>query len=169
MANFLVVDGYNIIHAWDELKKLTEKDLDHARSRLIDLLAEYGAAKDLDVIVVFDAHMVKGGTGSRDHVNSVQIVYTTEGETADMFIERFTASLENGDTVAVATSDWDQQRVVFGKGAYRISARELQKEIQLCKNELRENYINNHGFEGTIRNYVNNNIREMLEKIRRQK
>lgn len=169
MAEYLLVDGYNVVYAWDELKKLVDKDLNHARLRLIDLLAEYGAYKGLQVYVVFDAHLVKGGQGFSETVNGTEVIYTTEGETADSFIERFTASVAPGDRVLVATSDWNQQRIVFGKGAVRVSSRELQRELMLFKQEVRERGAGPKDYDTTLRQHLKDNILEVLEKIRRQK
>lgn len=169
MADFLLVDGYNIIHAWDELKKLMDEDIEHARLRLIDLLDNYQAVKGIKVIVVFDAHLVKGGSGSRDNGSGVNVIYTSEGETADMLIEKMVGQLMVDGQVTVATSDWAQQRIVFGKGAVRLSARELVKEVTSWKDDV-SGHIEPLNYNGRkIGGYLDENVREILERLRRQK
>ncbi len=169
MAGFLIVDGYNILHAWDEFKGLIEPDLAHARARLVDMLGEYRALKGIQVIVVFDAHLVKGGAGSREEVHGVEVIYSAEGETADMVIERLAGRLGGNFNVTVATSDWAEQRLVFSQGAVRMSARELREELTVCKEEARGCLAALRGYDGKVRGYLDDDIRESLEKIRRQK
>lgn len=126
----LVVDGYNIIGAWDELKALKQKDFDQARNRLIEILEEYRFLKQMRVIVVFDALYVKG-LGKKQAVNEVEVIYTREDETADECIERLVKSLKQvNNQVYVATSDFMEQRTIFSRGALRISARELKAELE---------------------------------------
>ena len=169
MVDFLLVDGYNIIHAWDELKKLMETNIEHARLRLVDLMASYQAVKGVKVIVVFDAHLVKGGSGSRENESGVEVIYTSEGETADSLIEKMVGQLILEGRVTVATSDWAQQRIVFGKGAVRLSARELVQEVTQMKHDVtRQIELNNYDSR-KLRGYLDDNVREILERIRRQK
>lgn len=125
----LVVDGYNVIGAWDELVRLKQKDIGQARNRLIDMLVEYQAFTGDRVIIVFDALYVKG-TESRKSVYTVEVIYTKEEETADECIERLVKSLKNvKNQVYVATSDYMEQTTIFSRGALRISSRELLLEI----------------------------------------
>ena len=168
MADFLVVDGYNILHGWPELKEMVERDLEHARIKLLDIMGDYQAVSGVKVIVVFDAHLVKRGIGSKDVVSGVDVIYTPEGETADMVIERFAGQLGENDRLTVATSDWAQQRIVFGKGAVRLSARELAQEVKSYR-KLSEAYSEIPGTRRELRGYLNDNIRETLERLRRQK
>ncbi|PKM79671.1 MAG: hypothetical protein CVU89_17125 [Firmicutes bacterium HGW-Firmicutes-14] len=168
MTDYLIVDGYNILHAWNSLKGLLKEDFEHARLRLIDILGDYRAAKGIKVLVVFDAHMVKGGAGSKETVNGVEVIYTAEGETADMAIEKLAGKVETGGVVTVATSDWAQQRIVFGRGAVRLSARELEQEVMSCRKEMQDHFGNQVIPQGLGR-YISDEIREILEKIRRQK
>src|SRR5690625_814615 len=124
MNNVLVVDGYNIIGAWEELKTLKDIDMAQARDRLIELMADYQAYSGLKIIIVYDAHYVKG-KGSVLKSYDVEIIYTKENETADECIERIVTKYKTVvNQVYVATSDYLEQRVIFGRGALRKSARE---------------------------------------------
>jgi len=122
----LIVDGYNMIGAWPELEPLMADRLDEARDRLVDMMADYGAFAGVSVTVVFDAFRVPG-LGAAYRVSGVDIVFTKEKETADECIERLVGELKGeGRNVFVATSDYTEQRVAFGRGALRVSARELR-------------------------------------------
>lgn len=134
---YLFVDGYNIINSWDDLKELSEIDLDTARNQLVDIMAEYQSYTETKVIVVFDAHMVKKNSGKREYVKGVEVVYTKENETADHYIEKTLDDIGRSKTVRVATSDWMEQQVVLGRGGTRVSARELEAEILSKKKYIR--------------------------------
>ena len=132
----LLIDGYNIIGDWDELKKLRDIDLDQARQRLIEIMAEYQAYCGDRVIIVFDAYEVKGPESKENHFN-IEVIYTKKNETADQCIERLVKEFKNIKTkVYVATSDYTEQRTIFQQGAYRKSARELAIEVGQIKNEI---------------------------------
>ncbi len=135
---YLLVDGYNIIFAWDELKIIARDSLESARQRLIDILANYQGFRKCRMIVVFDAYKVKGGRESVLEENGVSIVYTKEAETADMYIERVTHKLCKDARVRVATSDGLEQIIILGNGAYRVSAEEFRREIAQTEQEIRE-------------------------------
>ncbi|MFZ5640026.1 MAG: NYN domain-containing protein [Bacillota bacterium] len=167
MTDCLLVDGYNILHAWPHLAKLMDKDLEHARTKLIEQLSNYGALTGTKIIIVFDAHLVKGGQGSSEETGGVEIIYTPEGVTADMAIEKLAARLAAGRRVTVATSDWTQQRMVFAKGAVRMPARELLAEVLSAK-EGSEAYKGTAAERG-IREHLSEEIKGILEKIRRSK
>ncbi len=169
MEEILIVDGYNILHAWGSFKQTMAEDLEHARDRLVKVLDEYRVMKGIDVVIVFDAHSVKGGAGSSQTVNGVEVVYTAEGETADMVIEKLVGQIGDSRRVTVATSDWAQQRIVFGKGAARLSARELEQEVISCKKEVEEHFSSLQHGERKLQGYLKDDIREILERIRRQK
>ncbi|HLS66384.1 MAG TPA: NYN domain-containing protein [Pseudogracilibacillus sp.] len=163
----LVVDGYNIIGDWDELKKLKQRDIGLARDRLIEILIEYRAYTKRRVIIVFDALYVKG-TESKQRINGVEIIFTKENETADECIERLIKSLKNvRNQVYVATSDYLEQRTVFSRGALRISARELFIEISTMETSVREQLDNQINRELTSKIELKEHIREKLEKWRR--
>jgi len=163
----LVVDGYNIIGAWDELNKLKLKDMGLARSRLIELLVEYKAYTGNRVIIVFDALYVKGNE-SKKSINGVEIIYTRENETADECIERLVKTLKNvKNQVYVATSDYLEQRTIFGRGALRISARELLIELKNMESSISDELEQQTNEQPKIKIHMNGNIREKLEKWRR--
>ena len=140
---YLLVDGYNIIFAWDSLNRLAGKDnLDGARIRLQDMLCNYQAYKHVKLIVVFDAYKIKGNAGSIENYHNIQVVFTKEAQTADAYIEQFTH--EHGKTydITVATSDALEQMIVLGQGAKRLSAREFLLEMNAMEQELKERYLN---------------------------
>ncbi|MBP0973616.1 MAG: TetM/TetW/TetO/TetS family tetracycline resistance ribosomal protection protein [Oscillospiraceae bacterium] len=126
---YLLVDGYNIIYAWEELRKIAAENLDAARARLIHLLANYRGYRQCELIVVFDAYRVKGNPGSVTQESGISIVYTKEAETADSYIERISHELVKDCRVRVATSDGTEQIIILGNGAYRMSAAELLQEM----------------------------------------
>ncbi len=138
---YLLVDGYNIIFAWDELRGLAEANMDAARDSLIDILNNYQGYKDIIVILVFDAYKVKGGVGSINVHDNINVVYTKEAETADEYIEKVTHEIADKHHVTVATSDALEQLIIMGKGAYRLSANDLKDEINRVKDEIRRDYI----------------------------
>ena len=135
--DYLLVDGYNIIHAWPELRKLAQEDLEGARQRLVHRLRNYQGWKKCRVIVVFDAYKVKGGAGSVERHGDVWVVYTKEAETADMYIEKTTYELKGKGRVRVATSDGLEQLIILGHGAARMSASELEQELLQTEADIR--------------------------------
>ena len=134
---YLLVDGYNIIHAWDDLKRLAAQDLDGARLRLMDILSNYQGWRKCHVILVFDAYRVKGSPGSVEKYHNIHVVYTKEAETADMYIEKTTYEIAREHRVRVATSDGLEQVIILGHGAQRMSARELRFEIDQVQAQIR--------------------------------
>lgn len=133
---YLFVDGYNIINCWEELKRLSAIDLDAARNRLIDIMVEYHVYTKTVVVIVFDAHMVKNGLRKVEKIKGIEVVYTKEHETADIYIEKTLDRIGKIRRVRVATSDWVEQQVVLGRGGTRISARELKLEIEDNKRHI---------------------------------
>ena len=126
---YLFVDGYNIINSWNNLKELSNINLEVAREELIEIMAEYQYYSNIKIIIVFDAHMVKTNSGKRETIKGVEVVYTKENETADQYIEKVLDDIGRIERVRVATSDWMEQQIVLGRGGTRISARELEVEI----------------------------------------
>lgn len=135
---YLLVDGYNIIFAWDELKRLAAESLDAARSQLIDRLRNFQGFRQSPVIVVFDAYKVKNNPGSVERHGDFSVVYTKEAETADMYIERVTHQLGKTHRVRVATSDGLEQIIILGHGALRISADSFHQELCQAEAAIRE-------------------------------
>ncbi len=133
---YLLVDGYNIIFAWDELKSLAEYDLSAARAALEDILINYRGFKNCTVILVFDAHKVRENPGSVEKTNGIYVVYTKTAETADNYIERTTYQLGRDKKIQVATSDGLEQMIILGHGALRISANAFKAEIQAAQIEI---------------------------------
>ncbi len=135
---YVLVDGYNIIFAWDELKEIAKENIDAARARLMDILSNYSAYKQNKLILVFDAYKVKGNPGSVDDYHGISVVYTKEAETADMYIEKVTHKVARHNRVRVATSDTLEQIIILGHGAIKISAENFKKEIDETTELIRE-------------------------------
>ncbi|MFD2627744.1 NYN domain-containing protein [Oceanobacillus kapialis] len=163
----LVVDGYNIIGDWEELKQLKEKDIGQARDRLIELMAEYQAYSGHRVIVVFDAYYVRGIT-SKTKTFKVEIIFTKEKETADECIEKLVRTLKNVQTqVYVATSDYAEQRTIFGQGALRKSARELQIELRNIERDIEATIEQHKKAQSKTKIVLDKEIQEKFERWRR--
>ena len=135
---YLLVDGYNIIFAWEELKTLAQADLSTARKTLADILSNYQGFRQNRVILVFDAYRVPQGTGSVTKYHNIHVVYTKEAETADSYIEKasYRLSKEKNNRVRVATSDAAEQFIILGHGALRMSAQELRDEVERTEGEI---------------------------------
>ena len=136
--DYLLVDGYNIIFAWDELNSLAKADINAAREALVNLLSNYQSIRKCRLIVVFDAYKVKGGVGSIEKRHGLHIVYTKEAETADMYIEQASYDLSRKHRVRVATSDGMEQMIILGHGAQRLSATELKWEVEQASQHIEE-------------------------------
>lgn len=143
---YLLIDAYNIIFAWDELKNAAMSSLEEARKLLLDKISAYCAVRRIEIIVVFDAYKVKNNPGSIEKKNGVTIVYTKEAETADSYIERVTHSLSKNHRVRVATSDSLEQMIILGNGAYRISAEEFRREVAAAEKEI-EDFVSMHNLK----------------------
>lgn len=141
-TEYLLVDGYNVIFAWEHLKELTERSLDGARQVLINILCNYQGYSKCNLILVFDAYRVKGQYREVETVNGISIVYTKEAETADMYIEKVSHKLAKNNRVRVVTSDALEQMIILGNGALRVSSLAFLKEVRQAEEEIR-NIINN--------------------------
>ncbi len=135
---YILVDGYNIIFAWDDLKKLAHKDIDLARETLITRLVNYNAIRGINLAVVFDAYKVKGGLGEVEEVNGINVIYTKEAETADAYIEKTSHKLAKDYNVKVATSDSLEQIIIMGAGAMRMSAHDFEKEVKMVEDSIQQ-------------------------------
>ncbi len=136
-GDFLLVDGYNIIFAWEDLHRIAAEDLDAARSALINALCNYQGVKGCRLTLVFDAYRVKGNAGSTERHGGIEVVYTKEGETADMYIERVSYAMARTHRVKVATSDGLEQILIQGHGAARVSAGDLRWELEQVNQQIR--------------------------------
>lgn len=134
--DFLLVDGYNILFAWDELKELARTSLDAARHVLMNLLCNYQGYRGCTLILVFDAYKVPQGLGSVEKYHNIHIVYTRQAETADQYIERLSFELRGRRRVRVATSDNLEQLIILGHGAERISAQHFHDEVYTAQAEI---------------------------------
>ena len=136
--DYLLVDGYNVIFAWDALRRLADGNLDAARRRLMDILCNYAGYKRCVPILVFDAYKVRGGAREVEKYHNLYVVYTREAETADMYIERATHELAREHRTRVVSSDGAEQIIVMGHGALRVSARAFEEEVNAVEKEIRE-------------------------------
>ena len=169
MKEWLLIDGYNVVNNWKEFKTIREENLEHAREMLLAVAAEYAAFKGQEVILVFDAQEVQGLSNVESRAGA-RIVFTAEGETADSWIERRTYELvKEGNKVFVVTSDYAEQIVILGVGAYRISAREFHEDYLAVKKQINER--NTREVNGKARNEVGNRLKDdvlvKLERLRR--
>ena len=164
---YLLVDGYNIIFAWEELNELAKASIDAARNKLMDILSNYQGFTGCTLILVFDAYKVKGNQGEVQKYHNIYVVYTKEAETADQYIEKTTHEIGRKYKVTVATSDALEQVIVMGQGAYRISARDFYEEVERTEKQIRE--INERE-RGEKRNYLLDYAKEEdareMEKVR---
>lgn len=163
----LIVDGYNIIHAWEELHRLSEElDLEAARDRLLHVLANYGGASHQQVMVIFDAYQTDRLTSSVRKQSGVEVVFTPKGMTADTYIEHLVEGLDTRNyPVAVATSDAAEQSMVLGSGAVRLSARELRLRCNEA-NRRQQEYLSR---KEVVKPHTLENVlpAEMIEKLRK--
>ncbi len=140
---YLLVDGYNVIFAWQELRELAEKNIDGARGALMDVLCNYQSISGMEVILVFDAYRVEGhGTEFSDYQN-IHVVYTKEAETADYYIEHFAHENSKRYDITVVTSDGLEQVIIRGAGCALISSREFEEEVKRKQNVFRQEYLEN--------------------------
>lgn len=156
---YLLVDGYNVIYAWEELKELAETNMDGARGKLMDILCNYQGIRQCHLIVVFDAYRVKGHAAEITNYHNIHVVFTAEAETADQYIEKF--AHENGKKyrVTVATSDGLEQIIIRGQDCLLLSARELKEEIERATKNLTREYRESQQKE------KNHELRELLNEI----
>ena len=133
-----MVDGYNIIFAWESLKSLASKDLKSARDKLLDILSNYAGISDYEIIVVFDAYKVPSGQRHIYRYNNIDVIFTQEAETADLYIEQAAKELGKKYAVTVATSDAIEQIIVFGSGARRLSAMNFYEIVKAAEKEIAE-------------------------------
>ena len=164
---YLLVDGYNILYAWEDMRELMQVTLDGARHRLMDILCNYQGYRKCNLIVVFDAYKVPGGVGSAQDYHNIHVVYTKEAETADQYIEKFAHEMGRRYRVTVATSDGLEQLIIRGQGCILMSAADLREDIERVGRQIEEEQGRlprpgkNYLFQG-----VDKELAEYLEKVR---
>lgn len=167
MKNILLVDGYNVIGAWPELKRLKEIDFAKARDLLISKMAEYQAFTGWRVIIIFDAHLVSG-IEMKVEESRVEVIFTRENETADERIEKSVSEFKNVRTqIHVATSDYTEQRNIFGQGALRKSARELLIEMEQIEGQITSTISKSINKKLSSRIVLSDDLTKIFEKWRR--
>lgn len=167
LKEYLVLDGYNVINAWPSLKKVADIDLDGAREELAYMMAEYSSYTGMFIIIVFDAHLVKGNNGKKEVLRGVKIVYTKERETADSYIEKAVVGMTKTNRVVVATNDWAEQQMIFGGGATRISVRELILDYESMRGRVKENTSKPKDNKNLLSARIDSSLLRKLEKLRR--
>ncbi len=164
---YLLVDGYNIIFAWDELRELSERDLAAARGKLADILCNYQGYRKCTLILVFDAYKVEGNPGEVVKYHNIHIVYTKEAETADQYIEKTVRKISRNHEVTVATSDALEQVIILGQGARRMSAAGLKEEVELAIAEIRGEHLNRgEHLRNYLFDYLEKETAEEMEQVR---
>lgn len=164
---YLLVDGYNIIFAWDELKDLAAASIEAARNKLMDILSNYQGYKKNTLILVYDAYKVEGNTGEVMKYHNIYVVYTKEAETADQYIEKTVHEIGRKHRVTVATSDALEQIIILGQGASRLSAAGLKEEIQAANIEIRSNYLNqDQKGKNYLFDHLPDELQDLMEDVR---
>ena len=164
---YLLVDGYNIIFSWEELRELSEKDIGAARGKLADILSNYQGYRKCTLILVYDAYKVEGNPGEVMKYHNIYIVYTKEAETADQYIEKTVRRIAKDAAITVATSDGLEQVIILGQGANRMSAPGLKEEIERTLAEVRGEHLGKKGSVGNyLFDYLDEETAEEMEKVR---
>ncbi len=163
---YLLVDGYNIIFAWPELKELAEVNLAAARNKLADILCNYQGYKKNTVILVFDAYRVEGNPGESSTYLNIHVVYTKEAETADMYIEKVAHEIGRKYQVTVATSDALEQMIIWGQGAARLSAAGLKEEIEQTNIQIKNEYQEKKTEKNYLFDHLPKDMAELMEDVR---
>lgn len=173
---YLLVDGYNIIFSWENLRELAKVNIESARGLLMDVLCNYQGFHKCTLILVFDAYRVEGGQGSVQRYHNIHVVFTKEAETADQYIEKTVHRIGRNAKVTVATSDALEQVIIYGQGARRMAARELLEEVEITQKLIREQMEKSRAKKETAaenvkdRNYLfdhlSKDLAEYMEEVR---
>ena len=167
MKEYLLVDGYNVIFAWEELKDLARDNIDGARNRLMDILCNYQGYKKCTVILVFDAYKVEGDVLEIQKYHNIHVVYTKEAETADQYIEKVVHEIGRKYHVTVVTSDGVEQVVTLGQGGTLISAREFREEVEIVRQEIRREWeARREKKKQYLFDSMEDELAEQMEKVR---
>ena len=167
MEEYLLVDGYNVIFAWEDLKELAKVNIEGARNKLMDVLCNYQGFKKCNLILVFDAYKVQGQELGVQKYHNIYVVYTKEAETADPYIEKVVHEIGRKYHVTVATSDNVEQVVTLGQGGKLLSARELRTEVEEVQRQIREEYLNRpQKGKNYLFDYLDEEISGQMEEVR---
>lgn len=169
--NYLIIDGYNIINAWDGLKDIAKVNLEIAREKLVDEIIEYSEYNGYKTIVVFDAYNVKNSIESTIKNGNIEVVFTKEHQTADSYIEKYITKLSKYDDVKVATNDYAEQQIILGNGCSRISARELRLDIDKSLSKIRNKRVKfgEKIHRNRVEEMLDEEVLSKLEKIRKKR
>lgn len=167
LTEYLLVDGYNIIFAWDDLKELAKENIEAARNKLMDILCNYQGYKKCVLILVFDAYKVEGYTMEVQKYHNIHVVYTKETETADMYIEKVVHEIGKKYHVTVATSDGIEQVVTLGQGGTLISAREFREEVEIVRRQILEELdLRKESGKNYLFDHMDKEMAEHMEQVR---
>lgn len=166
---YLLVDAYNVINAWNNVFKVDTEPLENSRDKLLNILSNYQGYKKINIIVVFDAHMVEKGRKKKEKFDNLQIIYTKENQTADNYIERFVYTNAKQNIVRVVTSDYLEQTIVLSNGGIRMSTREFWEDIEYTVKNARQKILQKEKINksNTIMSNIDDELLQKLEKIRR--
>ncbi len=164
---YLIIDGYNVINAWSDIFDLKRESLEEARRKLQEIISNFQGYKDLNIIIVYDAHYLKGGQERTEKYDNLTIVFTKENESADVYIERFVANLGSQHTIRVVTLDYLEQRIILSKGGARVSPRELRQEIENTLKSESQRERTRPRQPNSIEAHLSPETLEALEKLRR--
>lgn len=166
--DYILVDGYNVLNSWEEVKKYKDDDFEFARHKLVDMLCDFASFKAVKIIVVFDAHKQAGGIERKENYKGIEIIYTKEGEIADCYIERTVHLLSKKHKIGVVTFDNLEQSLILQLGAIRITPIEFLDQIKRIGKNIKEktklNYVEERNL---LENCITEDILEKLEKMRR--
>lgn len=166
---YMLVDGYNIINAWRDVFNVDREPLEDCRDRLASMLSNYQGYRNLNIILVFDAHLLKGSQEKEINFDNIKIIYTKENESADNYIEKFVHKLGNTYTIRVVTSDYLEQTMVFSNGGIRMSPRELREELETADKDIKPLLKSRAVKSNVIESHIKPDLLEKLENLRRGK
>ena len=168
MEEYLIVDGYNIINSWPLLVELKNDNLELARDKLIEMLQNYQGVQGINIIIVFDAHLSDAKMRTISNQGNVQIFYTKTGETADALIERMISEIPSRSKITVATNDWSEQRIILGKGALRMTSRELMYRLTDAEKTIHSKSDNSSVKIKSLEDRLETQVKTKLEEWRRK-
>lgn len=170
MKDYLIIDGYNLINAWADLKRVSKENLEDSRTKLIEMMVEFQSISKNQIVIVFDAYNVKSKKTKKEKVNGVEVVYTKEHQTADSYIEIIASALtkDKRNVVKVVTSDFAEQQIVLGSGGIRVLPRELRIQYDNHKKKLDVRLEENRSKRMMLHDRIDKDTLAILEKWRKQ-